>query len=148
MLALVRNPVAVLASWATVDLPVAKGRIPMGERFDADLARTLRAAPDVLRRRVAVLDWFFARFAAHVPRARILHYEDVVADGGRPLFHALGVPDAPAESLGGRNANVLYGAADAALAALLAADGAWRGFYDAADLMHAADAIQAHRHRR
>ena len=145
VLALVRNPVAVLASWATVDLPVARGRIPMGERFDADLARRLEVAPDILRRRVAVLDWFFARFAAHVPRGRILRYEDVVAGGGRPLFHALGIPGAPAEPLGSRNANVLYGGAAAALAALLAGDGAWRGFYAAADLEAAADAIGAGR---
>lgn len=66
--------------------------------------------------------------------------------GRRPAaVRALGVPDAPAEPLGSRNANVLYGAADAALAALLAGGGAWRGFYDAADLAAAAEAIRAGR---
>ena len=140
VLALVRNPVAVLASWATVDLPARRGRAPMAERFDADLARALDAAPVVLWRRAVLVEWFFARFAAHVPAERILRYEDVVAGGGRPLFRALGVPDAPPEPLGNRNANVLYGAAgtDAALALLLSGNGAWREFYAPADLMAAA----------
>ena len=145
IVALVRNPVAVLASWATVDLPARRGRAPMAERFDADLARNLDAAPVVLWRRVALVEWFFARFAAHVPPERILRYEDVVAGGGLPLFRALGVPGAPPEPLGDRNANVLYGAAgtDAALAVLLSGDGAWRRFYAPADLETAAGAIRA-----
>ena len=147
VLALVRNPVAALASWATVDLPVNRGRAPMAERFDPDLARALDAAPVVLWRRVALLEWFFARFAAHVPAERILRYEDIVAGGGAPLFRALGVPDAPAEPLGDRNANPLYGPAgtDAALALLLSGNGAWRRFYEPADLKAAADAIRAGR---
>ena len=145
VLALVRNPVAVLASWATVDLPVRRGRAPMGERFAPELSRALDAAPDALRRRVTLLEWFFDRFAAHVPPERVLRYEDVVAGGGGPLFRALGFPDAPREALGNRNANALYGAAgtDAALAALLSGPGAWRGFYAPAALETAADAIRA-----
>ena len=145
LLALVRNPVAVLASWSTVDLPVRRGRAPMAERFDPDLAAALYAAPVVLRRRIALVEWFFARFAAHVPPERVLRYEDVVAGGGLPLFRALGVPEAPPEPLGNRNANVLYGAAgtDLALALLLSGDGAWRRFYAPADLETAAGAIRA-----
>ena len=144
-LALVRNPVAVLASWATVDLPARRGRAPMAERFDADLARRLDAAPVVLWRRVALVEWFFGRFAAHLPAERILRYEDLVAEGGLPLFRALGARDAAPEPLGNRNANVLYGAAgtDAALAVLLSGDGAWRRFYAPADLETAAGAIRA-----
>ena len=149
VLALVRNPVAVLASWRTADLPVARGRIPGGERFDPALAAALDAEPDTLARQVAILDWFFARYRAHVPRARVLRYEDVVAGGGELLFRALGVPDAPAEALENRNANPAYGPADAdcLVAALRAGDGAWRDFYDAGDLMAAAEAILAGRRR-
>ena len=147
VLALVRNPVAALASWRTADLPVARGRIPAGERFDPALARRLDAEPDAAARQAAVLDWFFARFRAHLPPAGILRYEDVVASGGRVLFRALGFPDAPAVPLGNRNASPAYrpaGIARAA-AALRAADGAWRHFYGAADLAAAADAIGAGR---
>jgi hypothetical protein len=35
MVCIVRNPVDVLLFWLTVDLPVNRGHIPAGERFDA-----------------------------------------------------------------------------------------------------------------
>lgn len=143
VLALVRNPVAVLASWATVDLPVRRGRVPMGERFDPDLAVALAAERDVLDRRVAVLGWFFARYRAHVPVERVLRYEDVVGGGGLPLFRLLGFPDAAAEPLGSRNANPLYdgAASEGILAAAGAVARAWSPWYDRGALRDAAAAL-------
>ena len=95
ILGLVRNPVAVLASWQTVDLPVHRGRIPMGERFDPDLARALDEEPDTLRRQVRVLNWFFAQFEKHLPRERVVRYEEVVATDGLSLFLQLGAAPRP-----------------------------------------------------
>lgn len=143
VLAVVRNPVAMLASWDTVDLPVRRGRVPMGERFDRDLARVLDAQPDVLRRRIHLLSWFFARYRSHVPAPRVLRYEDIVAQGGRPLFAALGFPDAPAEPLEGQDANPLYAGADAgAMPAAVRVAHCWAPWYSPADLRAAADAIR------
>ena len=81
-LALVRNPLLVLASWQTVDLPVHRGRIPAGEELDGDLHRALEREPEVLRRQLIVLDWFFGRFHAHLNPQDIIRYEDVVESGG------------------------------------------------------------------
>lgn len=147
VLALVRNPVAVLASWQTVDLPVQRGRIPAGERFDAGLRRRLDGESDTLRRQLVVLDWFFARFRTHLPRERVLRYEDLVASGGRTLFRHLQADSVAPQALRSRNANVLYESTmvDALLAALLQEDGAWRSHYSEADCREAAAAIRAHR---
>ncbi len=109
VIGLVRNPVAVLASWQTVGLPVRQGRIPAGERFAPELRRALACEPDVLRRQVRVLDWFFARFAAHLAPARVLRYVDLVASGGLSLLRLLApAAAAPTEPLCSRNANGLY----------------------------------------
>ena len=145
-LGLVRNPVAVLASWQTVDLPVRQGRVPMGERFDPLLARTLDDEPDTLRRQVRVLDWFFARFRDHLPPERVLRYEDLVASGGLSLFRRLDITARP-ELLESRNANVLYDAAtvNRILAAVQAAGGAWSAWYARWDCEQAAAAIRAAR---
>ena len=91
-LALVRNPLALLASWQTVDLPIHRGRIPMGERFDRELHRALEQEAEVLRRQIVVLNWFFAKFQAHVPPQNVVRYEDLVASGGLALFRPLGTP--------------------------------------------------------
>lgn len=141
-LALVRNPVAVLASWRTADLPVARGRVPAGERFDPALARRLDAEPCTLARQVAVLDWFFSRYRDHLPAHRILRYEDVTASDGGVLFRALGLGrHASAERLVDRNANPVYGDAECILSALDASGGAWRDCYAPEELTAAAAAL-------
>ena len=144
VLGLVRNPVAVLASWQTVNLPVHNGRIPMGERFDPSLARALDDESDILRRQVRVLNWFFVRFLDYLPTERVIRYEDVVASGGLSLFRRLGVARC-LEPLESRNANALYDAAtiDAILAAAQASEGAWSAWYSRSDCERAAAAIRS-----
>lgn len=133
--AIVRNPLAVLASWHSVDLPVSQGRLPAGEHFDAALARRLDAAPDVIARQLVLLDWLFERYARCLPAGRVLAYEDVVASGGAALAAAFGLALEP-QPLSGRNASRLYSAELAETLALrLQADrGAWRGRYGDGDV--------------
>jgi hypothetical protein len=134
-IALVRNPLPVLASWQTVDLPVGAGRIPAGERFDPGLRAQLDAIADCLERQLLVLDWFYRRYAACAHLLKILRYEDIVASGGTGLFDAAGVIG-EAQALRDRNASDLYrNSAPARLAeALLAAQGVWRRFYSEDEL--------------
>ena len=106
-LALVRNPLSVLASWQTVDLPVHRGRIPAGEELDGDLHRSLEQEPEVLRRQLIVLDWFFGQFYAHLDPRNIIRYEDVVENGGlalfrRPCRHSRGPGEGIARRVHGR----------------------------------------------
>ena len=146
-LALVRNPVAVLASWETVNLPVRRGRVPVGERFDAALRASLDQEEDALRRRVRVLNWFCACYLAALPKERIIRYEELVRSGGGVLRRVLdGAGAAPLERLANRNASALYRSVDAErlLDALLAAGGAWTAFYGVDECRQAAEAL-AHR---
>ena len=143
-LGLVRNPVAVLASWETVDLPVRHGRAPAAERFDPALRAALNGEQDVLRRRVLVLNWFFARYRAMLPKTRIIRYEDVTRGGGGVLRRTFAGAGGAVESLCNRNASALYQGVDAAplLSALLSAGGAWTAFYSAEHCREAADALR------
>ena len=146
-LGVVRNPLAVLASWQTVDLPVHRGRIPAGEQFDEDLRRRLNGEPVVLRRQVAVLNWFFRRFATHLEPDSVIRYEDLVESGGQALFRRLSRGDGHAVQLENRNANRLYRAAevDSLLAALVREPGPWTEYYAIADCERVADMIRSAR---
>ncbi len=130
-LALVRNPLSVLASWQTVALPVNRGRLPAGEELDPELRRVLAQEPERLRRQVVILDWFFARYRTHLPPSDIIRYEDVVESGGLDLFRRLGHEDAPPVTLESGNTDARYDAVavDACLRALLERRGAWMHFY-------------------
>lgn len=139
--AIVRNPLAVLGSWNSVDLPVRDGRIPAGERLDPSLAHRLECEADVLERQLIVLDWFFSQYATHLPRERVLAYEDIVATQGQLLFDRLGVRGAAGHALRERNAGIDYPreGIERCADALRARDGAWSAWYDcdAIDGLHA-----------
>ena len=142
-LALVRNPLSVLASWQTVDLPVHRGRIPAGEELDSDLHRTLEQEPEVLRRQLIVLDWFFGQFHAHLDPQDIIRYEDVVESGGVTLFRRLGHAGVRPAELTSRNDSALYDEAmvETLLKALLDGGGCWTRFYGREDCERVADGI-------
>ena len=74
---IVRNPLAVLASWNSVDLPVNTGHIPAGEKFCPELRQKLASLPDKFDRQLCILEWFCARFIVSLPN-RVLRYEEFV----------------------------------------------------------------------
>lgn len=131
VVALVRQPLAVLASWQTVPVPVSEGRVPAGERLDPALANALAGEPDRLRRQLIVLDWCFSRYA-QLPTEAVLRYEDMIATGGRALYRAAGVVG-PNQPLSPRNASPVYRQLDLETLAdaLRSCDGAWLPWYDA-----------------
>lgn len=77
---IVRNPLAVLASWNSVALPVNEGRVPAGEMYSPELADLLADTPGRIERQLHILEWFCQRFANELLPNRILRYEDFVAD--------------------------------------------------------------------
>jgi hypothetical protein len=76
---IVRNPLAVLASWNQVDLPVNQGHIPAGEMFDPVLKAQLAQINDRLQRQLHILEWFCRQYADHLS-GRVLRYEDFVVN--------------------------------------------------------------------
>jgi hypothetical protein len=85
---IVRNPIDVLLSWMTVDLPVNRGRLPAGERFSAELRESLKYK-ECLQRQLIIYQWFIRQFlTSGLP---VIRYEDVVASGGAELDKALGL---------------------------------------------------------
>jgi hypothetical protein len=83
--AVIRNPLDLLISWQTVDLPVNRGHIPMGERFDPALSASLNQEGSVLQRQVKLIDWFFKRYATLLATSKIIRYEDLIASSGECL---------------------------------------------------------------
>ncbi len=134
-LALVRNPLEVLASWQTVDLPVNRGRLPGGERYDSQLAGVLGAEADTLRRQLYILDWFYGRFRHCLPAARILRFEDVARYGVATLAQAMGeeAQDSTPLDVSPLAERYVGLELDGLLQALLTGPKAWRDFYTQAD---------------
>ena len=137
VLGVIRNPLAILASWNTVPFNVSRGHASLAERFDPSLARDLGRLDDVSDRQFHLLDWFFMRFRESLPPELTVRYEDIVSSGGS----ALGVIHPAAVSLklplASRNQAKVYD--EAAMRAigerLLATDGAYWSFYDRSEVL-------------
>jgi hypothetical protein len=81
---IVRNPLALLASWSTVDMAIGRGHLPYAERADRRLRRQLRRIRSVVDRQLALIDWAFDKMAALDSRL-VVRYEDVIISGGSAL---------------------------------------------------------------
>lgn len=131
MLALVRHPLSVLASWNSVELPVSAGRIPAAEPFDPGLTASLDREEDVVQRQLLVLEWFFSRFDRLLPARDVLRYEDMIGSQGERL-RALACLRGPRPgNLTERNANTLYPRAliPRLVEALVTRPGSWQRWY-------------------
>lgn len=135
--AVVRNPLAILASWQTVPFAVGQGRATLAELFDPPLAAELARRDDVLDRQVHLLSWFFERFIDLLPSAAILRYEDLIASDGALLHQVAGLPPQLREPLRSRNSTKVYDRdALELLAGALLADPSppWRSLYEPSDV--------------
>lgn len=96
--AIIRHPLAVLAAWQTVEMPVHYGHMPMLECFVPGLTERLDAIADRVTRQVALMRFLFGTYATFPPD-RILRYEDVVADPATQLARLSPHAQAPARKL-------------------------------------------------
>jgi hypothetical protein len=140
VVAVVRNPLRVLASWNSIDLPVSQGYLPVAEQTDDALRAALAAHTDVHDRQLVAMDWCFAAIARARDTCAVVRYETMVADGGRDLSTRCGVPSSGApvatprqvhDPLQRHAANTIRMFARR----LLDTPGAWRVFYSEADVL-------------
>lgn len=129
--AVVRNPLSVLASWNSVDLPVAKGRLPMGERYSKALSTMLNEESDVIARQLIILNWLFEQFQVHLPSQQIINYEQLVTGQSTPLSE---VATFKHSALTSHNMAYKSELLQRLLLRLKAAGGAWDSWYSAQEL--------------
>ena len=129
--AVIRNPLAVLLSWNSINFVLREGHHREAERFDPQLSHQLAQIPDRFERQISLLSWFFAKYSTTLPSNHIIRYEDIVTTGGSAL--KIIIPEASEldEPLENKNQNPLY---DVRLLhslgkVLLHTDGAFWKFY-------------------
>ena len=106
--AIVRNPLAVLASWESYDRSTRAGRQPAAEKYDEDLRRALDSIEDRAERQLYLLSWYFERFADELPETHVIRYEDLVGSGGGVLSVITPAAESLNEPLSSWNLNPAY----------------------------------------
>jgi hypothetical protein len=90
VVALIRDPVSLLTSWRSLDLPISRGRLPAGERFWPELRSLGDAELELTQKQLGICELLFGRLLQSAGRIAILRYEDLVADPAR-LLRAAGL---------------------------------------------------------
>jgi hypothetical protein len=107
--AIIRNPLATLASWNSLDwFPPKDGHSPIGEKLDVDLASDLAAKSDPIERQIHILEWFYDRFRRFLPEHSLIKYEDLIASRGRELAKCFPAAAELDENLTSKNVNQFY----------------------------------------
>ena len=143
----IRNPLAVLASWQTVNIPVSRGKVAKSARLNASFHQALEEqGDDLLKRQLFILDWYYQRYLGF-PTSHIIRYEQLIAEPQTTLTAI--TPAAEAHSyapLQLQNNNPMYRELPIAelAAALLNAGGAYLHFYHKNDILTLAQELQSH----
>lgn len=134
--ALIRNPLAVIASWSSLNHPLCDGHAPMAEHYDSDLQRMLASIVCKEQRQLILLNWYFEKFLTELDLENIFQYEKIVQTNGNCLSQQILGVDVNAGNLTSKNANPIYNLDDMRrFADLLIKDaGAWRSFYSETDI--------------
>lgn len=97
VIAIIRNPVDVLLSWQSVDLPINKGRIPAGEKYNNSLKSYLNKEQVISKRQTYIYQWFVKQYQSHY--VKVIKYEDIIDSQGSALTSAFGFEERPNLSL-------------------------------------------------
>ncbi len=106
--ALIRNPLAALTSWSSVDPGPQSGHASAAERLDSNLRAKLATIDDDLDRQIYLLGWFYEQFHRYLPEHAIIRYESVVESDGRALSVVRAEANELSEPMENRNKNRLY----------------------------------------
>lgn len=136
-LAIVRNPLAVLLSWESLDIPVRTGNIPVGQALDKELDLALADCPTILDKQLCILSWYFSQFRNTLGSHQIVPYEGIIASGGQSLFTALDIPSSEPIHLESKNKNPAYPAEkiESLTNVLVQRTDIYRGFYTASEII-------------
>jgi hypothetical protein len=88
VIAIIRDPVALMMSWRSLDLPISRGRLPAGERFWLALAELTRADLDLTEKQLRICDLLLSRFEQLADRIAVVPYEEFVTNPARLLAAA------------------------------------------------------------
>jgi hypothetical protein len=145
--ALVRNPLAIMASAGSIQAKEGRKNPPANVRYDADYRRQVeessKAGLDRIAQSLQQVHYNFERYESSLPRENIIRYEDICATSGKALQVIVPVAAELDEPLENKNANPLYDREKVLRIGerLLASEGAYWNFYTREDVQEIMDKL-------
>lgn len=89
IVAIIRNPISVIGSWNSLNLPISKGNVKSGLPYSASL-RKINQIEKLLIKQIKIIDWFFYRYKDLLPSDCLIRYEDLIEEPRECLKRWLG----------------------------------------------------------
>ncbi|TDR23774.1 hypothetical protein [Marinicella litoralis] len=107
LLVTVRDPIAVIKSWRSLDFSLSKGRSMIAEKFDPSSV-VGHENEGVLVKQVLLLDWMFKKYYENINDISVFKYEDLV-ENPSIIGEQLNIRSVNKDmSLASRNNNAFY----------------------------------------
>ena len=91
---IIRNPVAVLMSWRSLNIPVSQGNMKIAEKYNPEYLSYIQPAKTLLEKQVLMADWYFAEFHKHSSNIHVIKYEDLITNLQSIIIDQFGMDDA------------------------------------------------------
>ncbi|MGB1249597.1 MAG: hypothetical protein ACPG8W_03125 [Candidatus Promineifilaceae bacterium] len=106
--AIIRNPLAVLASWNSVNFSLKNARSHVSQHLKLPIVKQLEAIPNVYDRQIHILDKMYQQYYDFVDEQNIIRYEEIISSNGQVLQKI--APEALElnATLASKNQNKLY----------------------------------------
>lgn len=133
--AIIRNPLATIASWNTINAPVSRGNLNVLQTLDSTLYNHIESIPNLIDRQVFLLHNLFDCYANLAPE-NIIKYEHIVKTKGKCLSTISADAQNINEDLINKNESGLYNKKQIQeiKTKLLVSDGAFWKFYSKDDV--------------
>lgn len=105
--AVIRNPLDLLSSWNTVNIPVSRGKVAKADRLLPLLSERYNQKETLFEKQVEILDWYFGQYR-NIDQANIIRYEELISSQGKNLQAIIGNIELPIWNLQSKNNNPIY----------------------------------------
>lgn len=107
-LLIVREPVATICSWNSLNLPISRGKVKSGFKYSSSLIKMVTSS-NLLERQLQIYEWFCYKVRSVQKQVHLIKYEDLVSAPSSTLFNCskhFQLKDLP--PLKSRNTSVYY----------------------------------------
>lgn len=133
--ATIRNPLALLGSWNSVNVPVSRGKVAKSKKVLPSFHKQIEAIDELYDKQLFILSWYFQQYDS-LSVDHIIRYEELVASNGRLLSKIVDKEVVLPISLKNRNHSQQYDKEVIAQLAekLLESEGAYWKYYSKSDV--------------
>jgi hypothetical protein len=75
IIAIIRNPISIIQSWQSLDLPISKGVVKSGLKYSSSL-KNISGDEGLLIKQIKIIDWFYNQYL--VNKVTLIKYENFI----------------------------------------------------------------------